>query len=466
MKRCCACFLVCLIHTSVLCQQIQYSRQLIKPQFSDGMHLVADVRDNHHLLFFRKDRSPQIYIFNTQLQFIQKAELNISIRSNTAVKILPFKEYYLVYTHEKGYLPHQLSMVKPNGEVQDISFVFSQAKDSLWNRSSLAFQLYNINEQLCILSTRYFDSIKKVGFTIVKFDSSNQTTKISKGFINYDPETEILKQVSVNNDYLFVLRTGRGGGVERYLEFTKINFINGTIQSKRYSSGQHEGQLASFIFNETDSSFLIYAMLDAFDRRMGNNPAIFFARLDFSLQELTQGKVLSSQFNKYVRSNYLVFTDTKFGWINLRSPTFQWGTFNPLLTQDGFDYYPQINLKGDKSDLIRLTILNEELKFVKDSSMKVNTKYYQIDQGNFAQFVVNSEANLMFVQNFSSKSKGLLRIRQGKEFNFVIDDLRVFDRYDYHLNETKLIKDNSVIIPFNKRNEFGLMRIDLQTDKS
>ncbi|MBL0269864.1 MAG: hypothetical protein IPP99_14635 [Chitinophagaceae bacterium] len=81
----------CLACNFTTAQNIQYSRHLVKDPQADGMQLVANVDGYHHLLSFNRGGKPVIDLFNQQLRYISRQEIDITIHEKTKTSILPFK---------------------------------------------------------------------------------------------------------------------------------------------------------------------------------------------------------------------------------------------------------------------------------------------------------------------------------------------------------------------------------------
>lgn len=89
-------------------QKIQYSRQTIPDPVADAMQIVADVDGSHHLLCFTAKKKPLLYIIDASLQGFTEHEIDVRLKENCDLRIVPFGKDYLLYLHVPGTVTHQL----------------------------------------------------------------------------------------------------------------------------------------------------------------------------------------------------------------------------------------------------------------------------------------------------------------------------------------------------------------------
>ena len=131
--RKCFCFLFFLLSVFFRAnsQAIQYSKSTFRNPYFSQMQLVADVDGYHHLVCLSPNKNPLIYVFNAQLQFVDKKELALKLQGDCDVRILPFHGHYFLYFHTAGSLKHEMYMVRGNGTAINMSFALSKLINSV-----------------------------------------------------------------------------------------------------------------------------------------------------------------------------------------------------------------------------------------------------------------------------------------------------------------------------------------------
>src|SRR5829696_3349104 len=163
-------------------QKIQYSRQTFADPYADEMQMVTNIDGYHHVLCFRAKKKPQVFIFTPQLQLLDKIELPVTVKENADVRILPFRNYYLLYLHVPGSTLHEVVEVDGDGDAKNVSDLLGKLTDSLVSKSTSTFQFVNQDNGLTLISHVYFDAIKKVITTAIQLDQDwnpRQTFKVS-----------------------------------------------------------------------------------------------------------------------------------------------------------------------------------------------------------------------------------------------------------------------------------------------
>ena len=178
--------MLCTFYATAFSQKLQYSRDQIKDPVGDALQLVTNVGGFHHLVSYETKRKPAIYVFNAQLQFVTKKELGVTLNENCDINITAFKNHYIIYFHVPGKSHHQLFRVNSDGSAKDISILISNPADTLWNRSIATFQLFNIKEELFILSHTYYDAIKTISSIVVKGNSENKPIVINEFLLPFE----------------------------------------------------------------------------------------------------------------------------------------------------------------------------------------------------------------------------------------------------------------------------------------
>ena len=235
-------------------QKIQYSKSVLKTPVGGDIRLVADVNGFHHLIHFNSSKQPVIYIFNDQLQLQATKELNIRLTENSNIRLLKVNDYYVLYAHTEQPLQHQLFKIQGNGTMIDISYLLNAPADSSWNKSKATFQLFNIDNNFFLVSHSYYDNIKRIKSTIVKIDIERKAEVISKLLFPFNADTDYLREVTLSNSNLFIVKTSQEEAGTSILTLLKINSTTGDILSKQFVSGKYPYTSPGIRYNGQDSS--------------------------------------------------------------------------------------------------------------------------------------------------------------------------------------------------------------------
>ena len=219
-------FLCCKI---VSAQKIQYSKSVLKTHGSGDLQLIADVNGFHHLIYFSNVKKPVIHIFNDQLQLQATRELNIKLAKNSNLRLLKMKEYYVLYVHTQRPFQHQLLKIYGNGAISDISDLVNNPADSSWNKSKATFQLFNIENNFLLVSHTYYSNIKKIKSTIVKLEPERKAEVVTKLMFPYNLHTDQLREVTLSNNNLLIVKTSQDEAGTSILTLLKINCASGNF---------------------------------------------------------------------------------------------------------------------------------------------------------------------------------------------------------------------------------------------
>ena len=451
----------CMFHVTVFGQKLQYSRDQIKDPGGDALQLVANIGGFHHLVSYETKRKPVIYIFNSQLQLVTKKELNMILNENCDINITAFKNHYIIYFHVPGKSHHQLFRVNSEGASKDISTFNSHPGDTLWSRSIATFQLFNIKEELFILSHTYYDAIKNISSIVVKVNSENKPVVINKFLLPFDQDEEVLKQVTLDGDHLMVLKTTRHAEKGNSLGLFKIDLSTKHIMTKYFESGKHVYLSPTFHFNLQDPGVIVYSMVTEPAGYTKKEPAVLISRLGDSLQELTPTTTLRSQFKDKTASNFVLINESGASWINLAITKNFWRTEDNRVINEP-DIAASYANNYDVPAGIRFSLLNKELKFINDSLVNNDGKYYTIELSPFVQFRLSGTPYLLLIQNFTSNKKGLLLVRPGGNGTLVTRDINVNHRYNFLLRQLRVGDDQYFIIPYKFKGEIGLLKFNMK----
>ena len=450
-------------------QKIQYSKSVLKTPGGGDMRLIADVNGFHHLIHFSNVKKPVIHIFNDQLQLQATRELNIRIAENSNISLLKVNDYYVLYTHTQRPSQHQLLKIYGNGAISDISYLVNDPADSSWNKSKATFQLFNIDNSFFLVSHTYYNNIKKIKSTIVKLEPERKAEVVTRLLFPFNIRTDQLKEVTLVNNNLFVVKTSQDEAGTSILTLIKINCTSGNILSKQFESGKYLYVSPTIRYNSTDSSTFIYSLLRTPPGFRGARSGVFMAHLNNSLNEITPISILPDVFKNNTASSFIVEKNKTNGWLHFSAaPTNRktgvrvskdiYSNFDPdfMYTQTyDYSYYTSA------PTAVRMTLLNNKLEQKKDSVVKNNGNYYKIHPGPFAQFVMNNTSYLLLVQELVAKKRGLLLVypNEGGYFNTL--PVRVYDQFSFMLSLLQTVSDNYFIVPFTNKTEMGLMKVSL-----
>ncbi|MEQ1797238.1 MAG: hypothetical protein ABL872_04755 [Lacibacter sp.] len=459
-------FLCCRI---VSAQKIQYSKSIIKTPGGGDMRLIADVNGFHHLIQFSNFKKPVIYIFNDQLQLQATRELNIRLAENSNIRLLKVNDYYVLYAHTQKPLQHQLLKIYGNGAISDISYLVNDPADSSWNRSKATFQLFNIENNFLLVSHTYYNNIKKIKSTIVKLEPERRAEVVTKLMFPFNIRTDQLKEVTLSNNNLLILKTSQDEAGTSILTLLKINCASGDILSKQFESGKYLYTTPTIRYNNKDSSTFIYSLLQTPPGYIGVKPGAFMVRLNHSLNEIAPISIVPDVFKDNAASIFIVEKSKTTGWLHFSpAPTNRrisvsvskdvYSVLDPdfMYTQTyDYSYYTSAPAA------VRMTLLNNRLEKEKDSLVKNNGNYYKIHPAPYAQFVMHNTSYLLLVQELVAKKRGLLLVFPNENGSFSTVPVRVYNQFSFMLSILQTGGDNYFIVPFTNKTEMGLMKVTL-----
>ncbi len=450
-------------------QKIQYSKSVLKTPDGGDMRLIADVNGFHHLIHFSNVKKPAIHVFNDQLQLQATRELNIKLAENSSLMLLKMKEYYVLYVHTQRPSKHQLLKIYGNGAISDISYLVNDPADSSWNKSKATFQLFNIDNSFFLVSHTYYNNIKKIKSTIVKLETERKAEVVTKLIFPFNMHTDQLKEVTLVNNNLFVVKTSQDEAGSSVLTLLKINCASGDILSKQFESGKYLYVSPTIRYNSTDSSTFIYSLLQTPPGYRGVRPGVFMAHLNNSLNEVAPISILPDVFKDNTASSFIVEKNKTNGWLHFSlGPTNRktgvkvskdiYSNLDPdFMYTQSYDY----SYYTSAPTAVRMTLLNNKLEKQKDSVEKNNGNYYKIHPGPYAQFVMHNTSYLLLVQELVAKKRGLLLIYPNENGYFNTLPIRVYDQFNFMLSLLQTAGDNYFIVPFTNKTEMGLMKVSL-----
>ncbi|MFT3844949.1 MAG: hypothetical protein QM725_07855 [Lacibacter sp.] len=451
-------------------QKIQYSKGSIKIPGNGYLRLMADVNGFHHLVHLPANGKPVISVFDQELHLYAKTEIDLKLNQDCDVSLVQFKDYYLLYVHIKHSGTHQLIKIYNNGASADISSLFSNPTDSLWNRSFASFQLFNIDESLFIVTHSYFPQLKKIKTIIVKTDDISKPAILDRLLFDADLENEFLKEVTLYKNNLFIVKTGREDDNKNILTIIKFNLTTGKLFTKQFESGQYVFLKPALRYRPADSGIFVYSPLIPPLGYNAKSSGLFMVALNDSLKEISPVSILTDVLPNNAAASFIVEKKLSSGWfgytIKLNNHDFDLPIHIPINGVPNLTHTPILSntptvIYGQSfPSAVLLTVLNNKLDKVTDSLEKNNGSYYKIHPSPYAQFMMHKKVNLLLVQELTKKRKALLLISPDQNNELEMTTLRVYDRYNFALSLLQTT-DNYFVVPFTDKKEMGLMKVTL-----
>lgn len=458
-------------------QKVQYSKGSIKIPGKGSVRLVANVKGLHHLLYFPPQSKPVISVFDEQLQLQAKTEIDLKIPRDCDIKLIQFKDYYLLYAHPSYSAKHLLIKIFSNGSQADVSTIINNPADSAWNKSTAPLQLFNINDSLFIVTTTYFPLLTKIKTIIAKINPWSSSTVVATAIFPIDLESEFLREMTLYENNLFILKTGKDKQFNNILTLTKFEFSSGISYTKQFESGKYVFLKPAVRYNKTDSAIFIYSQLIAPLGYSGKSSSLFMVSLNSKLKETTPIQILPNVLRTSTAASFLVEKNKSFGWICFSVNQSDHDNNNDL------DFYIRINGYPNAYNTsayyfnflssnfvtpgqnfptaVLMTVLNNRLEKAKDSLVKNDGSYYKIHPSPYAQFILHNTSYLLLVQELAAKRKGLLLVYPSENGFLETVPVRVYNRFNFVLSLLQPVEDRYFIVPFTNKKDMGLMKVTL-----
>ncbi|MFY7840910.1 MAG: hypothetical protein ACOVP7_11580 [Lacibacter sp.] len=459
-------------------QKLQYSKNIIKEPGAGELQLLANINGFHHLLYLSLGGKPVLYIFNEQLQLHATRELNLRFPEKCDIRLLKLNDHYLLYMHSFQPSYHQLMRFNKEGIAENVSYMLNDPADSLWNKSTATFQLFNNDNKLQLIAHTYHDQLKKIRTTLVNFTTadSKSTTQV---LFPFDLRYDDLKEATLQKDQLLILKTSKDDDDKNILSFYKIDINSGQLYAKQFESGRYVYFNPKFRYNSLDSSFFLYSMLKTPLGYNGARPGMFMARLNSTLNELSPVKILPNIFRNNVVSAFMVEKTNTLGWVSSfyfhtnsyrnnssaeRSsvlpgfipPGSDFRSYIPEVGANSFNFY---NYNDNKPTAVLMTLLNSNLERAKDSLVKNDGNYYKIHPWPYAHFTMQNRSYLLLVEELVARKKGLLLVYPNEKGHFETIHLRVQSSYNFLLAQLQIVENKYIIIPYTNKGEMGLLKV-------
>jgi hypothetical protein len=452
-------------------QKIQYSRQTIASPFADVMQLVADVGGYHHLVCFTANKPTRVYIFDAQLQLKEQKQVDLRASENCDIRLIAFKNFYLLYIHTMGSERHELYKISGDGKLTPLSQSFQNLLTKEIGKVTSTVQIVNKNEEIFLLTHTFYDEIQKMGSSVIELDQELNPVMIRKVLYAFSND-ETLQQAMLEGNDLLVLKTLKNNETGNSLDMVKVDLLTGHSIMYSYNSGAHMYFNPAFRYNNKDSTILVYSIIRE-PAISGGQRTVFLSLLNDSLQQIQPLKLLKGQFKNNITENFLLLNGPSSCWINLSNrlrivrvrssnagsfnmdeiPGLGIGRLNNMEMQTRSDYTQPTG--------VRFTILDENFKMVRDSTVPNSRKVSDLEPRPFSQFTMNNKAYLLMIQNFTSSRRGLLLVSRNENNQLATEDIPVFDRFEYLLSLFRTVNNRYVILPYTHKNDIGLVKIKI-----
>ena len=456
-------------------QKIQYSKQTIASPFADVMQLVADVGGYHHLVCFTANKPTLVYIFDAQLQLEAQQQVDLRARENSDIRLVPFKNFYFLYIHTSNSERHDLYKITGDGKVTSLSQSLQTLLSQELGKVTSTLQIVNKNEEVFLLTHTFYDAIQKMGSSVIQLDQDLNPVMIRKVLYGFSND-ETLQQAMLTGDDLLVLKTLKNTETGKSLDIVKVDLLTGHSLTYSYNSGAHLYFNPAFRFNSKDSTLLVYSIIrEPINNTGGGQRTVFLSLLNRLLfQEITPVSLLKGQFKNNIAENFLLLGGPSSCWINLSNRLRVARIRNSNTGYLEMEQFPGMSIGRINNSVVpqrqeftqasgvRFTVLDENFKMVKDSTVPNSKKVLDLEPRPFAQFMLNKKACLLMTQNFTSNRRGLLLLSSDENQHLQTTDIRVFDKYQYLLSLVRSVRDRYVILPYTYRNDIGLVKITVE----
>lgn len=481
MQRWIQLLILFIINSYCIGQKIQYSKPLVKMQVEGDYRLVADISGFHHLIHLAASTKPSIAIYNNQLQLKETIELNYKIPEKCDIRLLKLKDNYILYIHPSATNKHYLAKITGTGVVTDISYLASNPADSIWNRTTAAFQLFDMGDTLALLSHTYLKDLKKIRTAIIKPNGNTTPATVKHLLFPFNLETDELKEITYKNNLLHILKTTKDEEGNNTLTLYKINGNGNKLYFRHFDSGKHLYHKPNLRISDDGAGIFVYATITVPNGYKGARPSMFVAQLDSVLNEVSPAKTIADIYKGNTASVFVVEKDLTNGWIDLsyipkvneKAPpppppitgavdylNFDM-SLNPLPSLNNYAF---ITTANPTPSAVRISVLNNELQKSQDSLVKNKGSYYKLHPAPYAQFMLQEVPYLVLVHEIVSNKKGLAVFYPNSSNKLATVLFNVYNPYNYLLHLLQPSGVNHFIVPFTYKKEIGLMKIQLETN--
>jgi hypothetical protein len=464
--------------TTVIGQKIQYSKPLINLSADGDYKLVADISGFHHLIHLAANTKPTVNIYNNQLRLHKTIELDFKIPAKSDIRLLKLKDYYILYVHPSKISKHYFTKISGNGLVTDISALFNHPKDSIWNKATAAYQLFEMENNLALLSHTYIKEVKKIRTSIIKPELNGDPAIVKPVFFPFQYEYDELKEITFKNNYLHVLKASKDEEGNNTLTVYKVDISNNKLFFRHFDSGKYLYHKPSVRISDDGKTSFVYAAITVPTGYKGVKPSMFVAKLDSVLTEISPAKTIPDIYKGNTASVFMVERTATNGWLNFsyipkineRPPpapqpitvVTDYINFDPSINSiNSLNNYNYIYTPHQTPTAVRISVLNNDFQKVQDSLVKNKGNYYTLHPAPFAQFTLQGIPYLVLTHEIISNKKGLLALYPNEKDKLETIPLNVYNPYNYLLHLLQPTEDKGFIVPFTDKKEIGLLKVIL-----
>lgn len=449
------------------CQKIQYSKDVFPIGYAYQTQLVANVAGYHHLLLLNTEKKPLIYIFDNTLRFFQKVELAYQFSRSAKVKILPFQNFYYLYIHADNSNRHDLWRINGDGKTYSLSQKFQSFVDSAFGKKNVMLQLFNEGNSLYVIAHTYFDKTKSVESAIAKFDQDFDLLSFNKVDWPFDLAREALQQILLRDNNLYILKKANNEVHNGFLQVVKINCASGEFITTSFESFSKRFSFAAINLTGTDSSLLVYGVIDETPDRIWMTREFFFAELDGNLRQRIPLRLLKTPFAKKSGTNFFFVEGKQQKWINMHTFSQPFTEFISTDTTNadgkGLNYHDYLSYLYDYNYRIgtQFSVLDDSLKLKTDTLVK--GKFSSALQSYpTAEVKLNNKNYLALLQVFDNKRRTLLLVGTDEKANFQTINVPVYESYEYDLSELQVVDGTYFIMPYIDKAQIGLLKVAIE----
>ena len=377
--------------------------------------------------------------------------------------------------------------VDANGIVQDESYKLKAIIRSSFKDTSIVCQLFSSGNSVYVFANIYYPDIKKVISTMIKTDSDLKVQSTKRYQFDFDHYYEKLQKIVVEPEKNITILKKETDEKDGYiLNVVKINLQNSKLNEANFHSNT-PFSYPDVMFNDVDSSTIVYAQMTRTYYQEKLIRHIFFATLNDTLGQATQPAVLKVPI---AEDTYGAFTclNMSNGYNNWLPVHGTWNTqyfptttgrnllvgLSRMVTLEGksisvvnaSSYQPKLQAIHPSVQMVlppgdvKFSVVNNVFKNISDTLIRYRKRTF-IEVAQYSSFNTDNKNYLLLKEQFPSRGKGLVLINLNKQGAIVPSPLRLYERFHYSLPQLQSAGKGKVIMPFVFRSEVGLVRMTI-----
>lgn len=446
-------FLILVFIETASSQTFRYSEEVHQEFNPDVINFLADVGGFHHLLFFRNNDRPWLCIYDQQLRKKTTFRLDTKIKDNSDIRVVRFKDHYLLYIHEAGTTEHILWQIDGQGHTTGRSQWMQKLAELELAGSTETLQLYAANNDLLIASHSYFDSMQQVYSKFVRVNDQFKITEVRSTSFPFQSGAERLQQIEVEDNQLMVLKTARDEQSNHLLDLMKIDLNSNVILESTFSSGALLFSDASFIYSRSDSTTLVHAMVQSAPDAETRQQAFFLCRLTPSFKQLTPPRT----FHTTLSYN----NPEAFFYVSGADP--QWLPVKMLIKVYAASFQKKQNFFiPEELKSLRLVHLSDDLVKIRDTVLNEKNDGPKFIPYTNSSFRLQNSSYLLLTQKLPRNNTGLVLFSTDASGAFRSTDLPVYNKNEYRISLAQPVGLDAFLVPYRNKRDVGLLRISLK----